>query len=232
MRWAVIVALSLTACGRTPETDTDGPAARGSVALRDFTGVALESGDELSITQGPAFAVVVEGGAAARDRMDIRRDGDMLKIGRKDRHFFSGGGEAVRVRVTMPALQSAVLAGSGDIAIDRAADGFAGTLSGSGDMTIGQLRGESAALTVAGTGTIAAAGAVRRITLSVAGTGDIDARQVRAGEATVSIAGTGNVVADINGPAQVSLVGTGSATLGSDARCVVNRVGTGNVSCG
>lgn len=231
MRWMLAMTLGLAGCGAS-NTEQTVAAPRDDAALRDFTGVALASDDRVEIVQGPAFAVRVEGDKAAQDGLDIHRDGDMLKIGRKQGNFWGRGHDGARIRVTMPTVAAAVLAGSGDISIDRTGEDFAATLSGSGDMTIGQLRGDRAALTVAGTGTIAAAGAVRHLTLSVAGTGDIDARQVKASEASVSIAGTGDVSADIHGPVEVSLVGAGSATLGRDARCVVNRVGTGTVDCG
>lgn len=232
MRWVVGLALTLAACSGSEDPRESTTTARDDSALRDFTRVVLESGDQVEIRQGPAFAVQVEGKAAARDRLTLRRDGDTLRIARKGRELWSDGNDVARVRITMPALNAATLAGSGDITIDRASDDFVGTLSGSGDMTIGQLRGEKAALTVAGTGKIAAAGAVRRITLSVAGSGDIDARQVRANEAVVSVAGSGDIRAAVNGPAQVSLVGSGSATLGPDARCVVTQVGSGTSDCG
>ncbi|KQN81225.1 head GIN domain-containing protein [Sphingomonas sp. Leaf62] len=231
MRWMLAWTLGLAGCGAS-DVDKTVAVPGNDAELRDFTGVALASDDRVEIVQGPTFAVRVEGDKAAQDGLNIHRDGDMLKIGRKQGNFWGRGNDGARIRITMPTIATAVLAGAGDISIDRTGEDFSATLSGSGDMTIGQLRGDRAALTVAGTGTIAAAGAVRHLTLSVAGTGDIDARQVKASEARVSIAGTGDVSADIHGPVEVSLVGSGSATLGQDARCVVNRVGTGTADCG
>lgn len=232
MRWIVLTTLGLAACGSGNRTDRPPAAAIDPAGLRDFTAVALESEDQVDVTRGSGFAVRIEADPALRDRLDIRRDGDTLRIGRRDGGAWTAGDGVARIHVTMPAITVAKLGGSGDIAIDQADDGFAGTLGGSGDMTIGQLRGERASLTVAGSGTIAAAGSVRHLVLSIAGSGDIDARQVRAGSATVSIAGTGDAAAEIDGPAQVTLVGSGSATLGANARCTINRVGTGTVTCG
>ena len=231
MRWIVLATLGLAACG-TGGNDRQSRTDVRPIALRDFTAVTLESADQVEITRGPGFAVRIEADPALRDRLAIRRDGDTLRIGRKDGGSWTAGEGVAHIRIAMPSITAAALAGSGNIAIDQVEDGFAGTLGGSGDMTIGQLRGERASLTVAGTGTIAAAGAVRQLALSVAGSGDIYSRQVVAGGATVSIAGTGSIAADIDGPAQVTVVGSGSATLGANARCTVNRVGTGEVTCG
>lgn len=232
MRWMVLATLGLAACGTGAGNDSQSRVDERPVALRDFTAVRLQSADQVEITRGPGFAVRVEADPDVRERLDIRREGDTLHIGRKAGGSWTARDGVAHIRIAMPTITAATLAGSGDIAIDQADDGFAGTLAGSGDMTIGQLRGERASLTVAGSGTMAAAGAVRQLDLSLAGSGTIDARQVRAAASMVSIAGTGDVMAQIDGPARVTVVGSGSATLGTNARCTINRVGTGTVTCG
>ncbi|PXA97010.1 DUF2807 domain-containing protein, partial [Nostoc sp. 3335mG] len=125
MRWVVILALALAACGSDGKPDDAAPVVRDEAALRDFTAVTLESADQVEIAQGSAFAVWVEGSKAAQDRLNIRREGDVLKIGRKDGGLFDRPVDTARIRITMPVLQAATLAGAGDIAIDRVGEGFA-----------------------------------------------------------------------------------------------------------
>ncbi|WP_162236600.1 MULTISPECIES: head GIN domain-containing protein [unclassified Sphingomonas] len=234
MRWWIVVAgWGLTACSGSPPAPANAvePSLTG---LRDFDAITLDSGDSVEVRQGADYAVRIEGPIEARNRMSIRRDGNTLRIGRREHGLWTVDRGAVRIVVMMPVIRAATLAGSGDVTIDQASDPFVATLSGSGDMTIGQLQGDRTTLTVSGTGTIAAAGSVRAMTLTVTvtGSGDIDARQVQATEAVVSVTGSGDVAATINGVARVSLVGSGSATLGPGARCVVQRVGTGEAHCG
>lgn len=150
MRWMLAATLGLAACSAGNNGERDAQPSNDA-ALRDFTGVTLSSSDEVEIVQGPAFAIQVEGTEAAKEGLEIRRDGDMLKIGRKSGNFWGKGDDGARIRVTMPTIAAAALAGSGDISIDRTGENFAATLSGSGDMTIGQVRGDRAALTVTGT---------------------------------------------------------------------------------
>ena len=228
--WIVGTALGLAACGGPPPP-ASGDTAQ-TLAIRDFDAIALDSSDSVEVQRGAGYAIRIEGPAELQERLDIRRDGTVLRIGRKGGGLWAVDRTSARIVVTMPAIRAATLNGSGDVAIDQAGDPFVAKLGGSGDMTIGQLQGDHATLAVSGSGTIAAAGSVRAVTLTVTGSGDIDARQVRAGEAKVSLTGSGDIAADIAGPARVSLVGSGSATLGSGARCVVDRVGTGEARCG
>ena len=131
MRWMLAATLGLAACSAGNNGERDAQPSNDA-ALRDFTGVTLSSSDEVEIVQGPAFAIQVEGTEAAKEGLEIRRDGDMLKIGRKSGNFWGKGDDGARIRVTMPTIAAAALAGSGD-------------------MTIGQVRGDRAALTVTGT---------------------------------------------------------------------------------
>jgi len=212
-RWIIVAGLALTACGGGASAPAKTERAQ-LPELRDFDAIALDSDDSVEVRRGDDYAVRIEGPAGLRDRLTIRRDGTVLRIGRKPQEIWAIDREAARIVVTMPAIRAATLSGSGDLTIDQAGDPFAATLNGSGDMTIGQLQGDRASLTISGTGTIAAAGSVRTLSLTTTGSGDIDARQVQAGEATLSV------------------TGSGSATLGPGARCTIHRVGTGEAHCG
>ncbi len=231
MRWMVVAGLGLAACGSNGQSAVKPE--RRDIAQRDFTAVAVDGSTSVEIRRGASYTVQAGGDAAALNRLTIARDGDTLRIGqRSGGNWWSGRPSRVRVRITMPALRAATLAGSGNISIDQADDGFVGSLGGSGDMTIGQLRGDRATLKIGGSGTIAAAGDVRYLDMVVAGSGDIDAKQVRAAEATAAVAGSGDARATVNGPARVTVAGSGSVTLGDGARCTVNRTGSGQVDCG
>ncbi len=202
-----------------------------SLALKDFSAVELAGPDRVDIRRGATFQVRVSGDPKVVERIEVRRDGDTLRIGRKPGDSWEWSREGATIHVTMPALKRATLTGSGDLLVDRA-DDLVALLTGSGDLTIGQLRGHGASLTLTGSGTIAAAGAVDRLTMAVGGSGSIDAAQVKAAEARVSVTGSGDVAADVTGPAQVSLTGSGSATLGKGARCTVRKAGSGEANCG
>lgn len=232
-QWVVLAVLGVAACGGTTAPGATGtPATTQTVNLRDFNAIALAGPDAVDVSRGPDFAVRIEATPEVRERLTIRRDGNVLRIGRKPVGMWTFQTGTAHIHITMPSIGAATLSGPGTITIDQAGAPFVANVSGSGDMTIGQVQGDKATLAVSGSGSIAAAGSVRELALSIAGSGGIRAQEVRAESATVSITGSGEVAARVDGPAKVSLVGSGSATLGSGARCVIRRVGSGEAHCG
>ena len=234
----LIALLSLTAC--SPAKDSQpGVAATGGGTSRiyqvaGFTGISLTGSDDVDVRVGSGFSVRAEGPAAELDTLRIARDGDTLRIDRKDMSGFHWGDRAqVKIYVTMPRITTADLTGTGDLAIDRVeGERFRLDSQGTGDISIGALGVESADLSVSGTGSLSAKGSARQLKIDLAGSGDIDAAGLKATSATVSVLGTGSVHATVAGPAQVSLTGTGDVDLGPAARCTTSNTGTGEVRCG
>lgn len=243
MRWLMIVAaLPLVACGSIASGSDSGtraePSGTGSsrsFAVADFTAIELAGHDDVDVRVGPAFSVRADGPAAELDKLEIRKDGSTLRIGRKRQNGINWGrdGAAVRVTVTMPSIAAASLAGSGDLKVDRVAGGdFDGSLAGSGDLSLGQVAANAVKLNIAGSGGITARGQARSLSMAIAGSGDIDASGLKAASARVSIAGSGNASADVDGEADVSLMGSGDAILGPNAKCRTSKMGSGEVRCG
>lgn len=238
-----ITALALMACSDEATTggntgtvvEAQGSGTVRTYAARDFTRVALHGADDIDVSTGGDFAVRAEGDPTLLDKLEIRIDGDTLIVGRKGQSGWNWGGDDdgdVRILVSMPAIRSGMLAGAGDLTINRAPGDFDGDLAGSGDMTIGILQGGRSQFSLAGAGTIAASGQIDRLDLSIAGSGDFAAPGLTAGAADVNIAGSGNVRALVNGDASVSILGSGDVDLGPQARCKVSKMGSGEVRCG
>lgn len=239
-KWMVLAALPLAACGAMGSVSGDKVSASGGGSSRtfqvsDFTGVELAGFDDVDIRVGPAFSVRADGASEELDKLDIRKDGSTLRVGRQKRDGMGWGrdGKGVTVHITMPALAYASLAGSGNLAVDAVSGGdFRGELAGSGDLKVGRLTGDAAKFDIAGSGGISAAGQVKSLSVSIAGSGDVDARGLRASTADISIAGSGNVTADVAGPATIDLMGSGDVDLGKGAQCRTNKMGSGEVRCG
>lgn len=206
-----------------------------SYAARDFARIELRGADDIEVSTGGDFSVRAEGDPAILDQLEVRIDGDRLIVGRKDRAGWNWGGDDdgdVRILVSMPTIRGGMLAGSGDLTINRATGDFDGDLAGSGDMTIGILQGGRADFSLAGSGTIAASGQIDRFELSIAGSGNFDAPGLTASNAEINIAGSGDVRALVNGDASIAIMGSGDVDLGPQARCNVNKLGSGDVRCG
>jgi hypothetical protein len=234
----ILAALPLAACSYMDDNGKPGIAGSGSGNARtyqvaDFTGVALRGSDDVDIRVGSAFSVRAEGDPEVLEYLKIEKDGDTLKIGRRNRAGFSWGNRAVKVYVTMPRITGAEVAGSGDITIDRAEGGtFEAESAGSGSITIGTLAVDQAKFEMAGSGGVKAAGTAKAVEVDIAGSGDVDAKGLKANGAKISIAGSGSVALDVTGNAKVSIMGSGDVDLGANAKCDVNKMGSGDVRCG
>ena len=211
-------ALSLSACNFANGMSGDvvqpsGQGATRSFQVADFTDVSLRGSDDVEVRTG-AFAVTAEGDSALLDRLEIRKDGNTLRIGRKEGDWNWGGDKGAKIIVTLPALASADIAGSGDMTIDAAKGDFSGSVAGSGNMTLASLAGGKADLSIAGSGDI-----------------NVGAAGLKASSADISIAGSGNVRAQVSGAADISLVGSGDVELTGGAKCSVSKMGSGDARC-
>ncbi len=242
----LLAMLPLIACsGQSDATDAastagggDPVAAQGTGTSRsydvtDFDHVDLRGSDDVDIRVGAAFAIRATGPADLLDKLEITRDGDTLKIGRRGNSIsWGGGGRAIKIMVTMPSIRGASVAGSGNLSVDRVeGDDFAASASGSGNLTIGAIKTQSASFSVAGSGDIDAAGTTGAVRMNIAGSGDIDAERLTAATGNIAVQGSGEVDATITGTAKVSIVGSGDVDIRGGAKCDVSKMGSGDVRC-
>ncbi|MGN6375693.1 MAG: head GIN domain-containing protein [Sphingomonas sp.] len=235
----LLLALPLVACGSHGDDASaagvppSGGGTSRSYDVSGFTGVALTGSDDADVRTGAAFAVRAQGPADQLDDLVIRRRGDTLVISRRPHSGFHWGGRKVKVFVTMPTIDKARIAGSGDMTVDTVrGHGFSGATAGSGNLSVHRVSVDSLALAIDGSGDIAADGSARTLSASVNGSGDITAGGLTAQQADVSVAGSGDIKATVNGQASVSIMGSGDVDLGSGARCTVSKHGSGEVRCG
>lgn len=234
----LVALLPLAACQSNAEKQSQAASVSGSGATRTyaatgFTGVELRGPDDVDVKTGATFAVTAEGDPKVLDLLDIRVVGSNLRVSRKDlQSGWLSSDHGARIHVVMPRLTSAAVAGSGDLSVARGEGDFGGAVSGSGNLTVADLRAGTAELSVAGSGDLSvASGTASKLSASIAGSGDIDAQHLTAASADVSIAGSGNLHGTVNGPASVSIVGSGDADLGGGAKCSVNAIGSGEAHC-
>lgn len=238
--WLLTLAVPLAACGSSAPGHAAGdriaPSGSGDVrsyAVAGFTKVELEGSDDVDIRVGPEFSVRAEGPGSQLDKLDIRKDGDTLHIGSEHSWGMSFGSSKVVVHVTLPALAAGSLAGSGDMTVDNVTGGaFVGSIAGSGNLSVAQLRVDRVEFNIAGSGDISARGQAKALALSIAGSGDFRARGLAASRAEISMHGSGDVTADVDGPAQVTMAGSGDVDLGPKAQCRTTKSGSGNIRCG
>lgn len=234
MKFVVLAPLAaLAACGvGSSQAGDAGPAETRNFAVGTFSAVSLEGSDDVRVVRGSVIAVVANGPKAVLDRMDIRVEGTVLKIGRKRASWSMGYDKGAVVTVTMPNIAAAAISGSGDINVDRVAGAtFDGSIAGSGNLTLALLQVQRAKLSIAGSGGLQAVGATVDATLSSRGSGDIDAAGLVAKRATISAQGSGGIRAAASESAAISMAGSGDVSVTGTDRCTISNTGSGKATC-
>ncbi len=250
----------LAACGAADAKKADpddGPQATRSFTERDFTGVVLATSDDVRVVQGNSFSIVATGPERVLENLQMKVEDGNLKIGRQKNaswNLFSYAwkSKSATITVTLPVLNKAVVAGSGDMVIDTTAtDQFNGSIAGSGDMEIasvkaaivdlavagsGNLRAQGTAASsleasVAGSGDLQITGTAQQAELNIAGSGDIDASALTVTDADASVAGSGNIRVRATGKAEASIIGSGDIEIAGTKNCATTKRGSGDVRC-
>lgn len=204
-----------------------------------FTRVSVDSGFDVTVTRGGAFAVSVTADDNVVEHLRVSVEGDTLHIGLEPNRAYRD--TTLTATVTMPSL--AGLEASG--ASKAAASGFASgdplglqvsgasrlalkgvragevtvEVSGAGDLT-GGLEAEALGGDVSGTGTVSLQGAAAKLQIGASGAGNLELGGMTAQDADLELSGGADAVVRVTGTLDVSasggatLVYSGSPTLG------------------
>ncbi len=241
MRYPVLLIAAfsggLVGCS-TGQAQATGPDSSRSFNVAAFDRIEVAGPFAVQVTTGGQRSVRAQGPSDVLERMVVEVDGRTLRIHPEKRRGLFGGwnsggaGGTVRVAVSVPMLNAAAIAGSGNIAVDRIdAQSFSGSVAGSGELRLPQVEVRSLRLEIAGSGDAMAAGRAAEGHYEIAGSGDIQAARVATDQARVEIAGSGNVEANARSAARVEIAGSGNVRVTGGARCSIDKVGSGNVEC-
>jgi hypothetical protein len=230
---AALVMLLMSACSTSgAAVSGTGSAGQRSFDVGAFNSVDLAGPYNVVVTVGGAPSVRAEGDEEALERMEVRLEDGHLVIGTRRGTWGPMQGNAT-VYVTAPALESAAVAGSGDMRVGafRAAS-FDANIAGSGNLLLEGLETDAASFDVAGSGNVQASGRTQQTRISIAGSGHTRLGAFESASADITVAGSGGAELRATGTAAVSIVGSGDVAITGGARCTVSRVGSGDVSCG
>ncbi len=145
----LLICAALPLCACHASWDHGGQAAQpsGTGAARTFAASGFTRGGAAELGHCPGadrrrLLGARRGHAEVLDRLDIRVDGDRLKIGRTGSSGWNWGNDtSARIYVTLPRLVSADVDGSGDLDADHATGDFAGRGVGVGQSQGGRCPG-------------------------------------------------------------------------------------------
>ncbi|HSR00221.1 MAG TPA: head GIN domain-containing protein [Sphingomicrobium sp.] len=233
---AVIAACSATsACGRMHDEGA-GPSVSRSYQVGNFQQIEVAGPYQVNVRTGANPAVSGEGSEKLLDRTVVVVEGDKLVIRPQENHgwfHFGWSSGKATFAVTVPKLNAATIAGSGDIRVDHVqGDRFDGAVAGSGGLSVDSVNVGALKLSIGGSGSAkAGSGKAQTADYGIGGSGDIEAGAVETQQAKVSIAGSGSVKARATSTADVSIMGSGDVDVAGGAKCSISKAGSGSVRC-
>jgi hypothetical protein len=173
-----------------------------------FQSIELAGTLEVDVTVGKAQTVQVSGEADLLAKVTtVVKDGVLVvdtERNMKRRHH-------LHVSVTVPALASVAL-------------------SGTGEMKIAGIANQSFAMSLPGTGELSVTGSTSSLRVVVDGTGQISAKDLAARSAKVEVNGTGSATLRVTESLEANVTGTGSIDVhGKPARVKKSVSGVGSI---
>lgn len=249
---AVLAAAALVSCSVNLEIgrgDRGPTTTQDREVTADVTAVEFATSGSLRLSVGDP-ALEVTAGARVLDDLTTEVRGDTLVID-LDRNWLNPG--RVDVDLTLPALSSVTLSGSGEVTGDVGGDGAARlelrgsgrialdglvadeldvSVGGSGELVVGDVAASATTVTIGGSGRVELAGETDELHVDIPGSGAAEVRDLVARDVEVRLGGSG--VAEVNATATLdaSISGSGAVRYTGDPQVTRSVTGSGTVSPG
>lgn len=211
-------------------------AAERGYSVTSFDRIQVEGPFAVTVSTGKAVSAKASGSDDALERVSVRVEGRTMLI----RPNLSGWGGfpgkqpgTASIAVTTPDLNTAIVTGSGSLAIDRMKSPRAVlTVEGSGRLAVRAIEADNATLAIAGSGIIEAAGRAKQAVAVARGAAEIRAGDLAVSDLTLTSESAGTITMQANRSAKVNALGIGAIAVGGTAACEVRKVGGGPLTCG
>lgn len=175
-----------------------------------FSGVRLAIDADVYLSQGAAQSIRVEGQRNVLDVLQTEVRDNQLSIGfdrtQVRRH------DPIRIYLTLPALTSVDVSGSGQVAGQGPwnASDLHLNVSGSGGVALPQLIARDLRTTLSGSGDVQLGGTARHQQLTISGSGKLYAFALAHTTADVNISGSGQAELSVTEALQATISGSGT----------------------
>nr|WP_298931751.1 DUF2807 domain-containing protein [uncultured Erythrobacter sp.] len=138
---------------------------------------------------------------------------------------------AAIVRVTMPAPNNIVIAGSGSVETNAVSANPELVIGGSGSVVMDSIAAETLQINIGGSGSVKGSGTADRLEVNIGGSGNVELNDLKAGDAEVSIGGSGSVSFASDGEVEANIAGAGDVNVTGGAKCTLSSFGSGTLNC-
>jgi hypothetical protein len=213
----------ISGSGRTTTRDFD---------LSGFTRVNISSAFQTEINRGDGYAVSVTVDDNVVEHLDVRVDGDTLRIGLKPRVGLGFGNVTLRATVTMPDLEGLNLSGASRANVaafsstKRVDVGVSGASRVNANLTSGEMRVEAS-----GASTVEISGATGPLEAEASGASSVRLGNLTAQDAQVKASGASNITVNVSGRLTGDASGASNVRYtGNPTSVMVDTSGASNVT--
>ncbi|MFN8264998.1 MAG: head GIN domain-containing protein [Chitinophagaceae bacterium] len=189
---AIAVALLMQSCTKV---NGDGPVVTEERQVSPFTGIELDLNADVYYTQDAVQKVEIRAQQNIINRLNVYVSGGKLML-KKDPATVFYSFERIKIYVSAPDAHDLRVNGSGTIQLLQPVQFTDSRLdvSGSGDIVLNQITGNSLSARISGSGTIKVnTGVLQNEEFNISGSGDINVVGVVANKATTRTSGSGNI---------------------------------------
>lgn len=195
-----------------------------------FSKLRVEGPFDVRVNQAGSEGLKVSADDNIEPLIESRIDGDTLVLRIQERSGYSTRHAPV-VWLDVKQLQALQISGSGDVSMERLkGESFSVSLSGSGDLRIGLLEVKQLTAHLSGSGDLQVAGRAEQQTWSLTGSGDVDARSLIGAAAKAQLSGSGDLGLGVVDTLDVSLSGSGDLSYAGRPKLTQRVSGSGEVS--
>lgn len=246
---ALAAALLLAASALSGCASLDpGPRATQQRPIDDVSVVELATGGSLSITLGEAPSLTVTAGEKVIDRLTADVTSGVLRLDTEGEPLAYAG--EIRYELTITALSSIAVLGSGDATVDFTGAGdptivvkgsgsvdASGidaqtldlTVDGSGSITVADAATTDLTVRVDGSGGVSIDGSAADQDVEMRGSGDYDAPDLESIDATMLLQGSGMADIRVSGTLDAVIDGSGEIAYFGDPRVTKKISGSGDL---
>lgn len=202
--------------------------------VASFSKIKNKGSFEVFVTVGGAQSVKVTADSDVIEKIETEVRGGTLNIAMDaDRSWWRNNRVGrMRLDITVPSLEAALVHGSGDFEINGVTDGdFEASVHGSGDISLNNATVRELNIDVKGSGDIVVSGTCEDIDVEVKGSGSLEARDMECVAGDVGIMGSGDVDIYLKEKVDVSIMGSGDVTVwGKPEQVKTRSMGSGEVT--
>jgi Putative auto-transporter adhesin, head GIN domain len=227
---AFILSISIFSSCKKDTVFGSGPIETQERTVSSFTKVRTEGDIDVIISQSAIQKVVVSDYSNLINDIETIVVGDELFIRYRNNKNVSNSKSTVTI--TMPLLNAVYTSGCADINVNGtfvAANTFAATTRGSGDIVLNAITAIDFNVIVVGSGDVSVTNATTKNTnINIDGSGDINAFGLQADNATVEVKGSGD--AEVSAALVLNAIIRGSSDIYYRGNPTVNKTITGSGS--